>query len=228
MRSKRRIFARRRPRFAWKILVATLAITTAMAACAPRTANWSPAQAPKTNNVNWVSHSHNVRPSSAVKGLSTVERERLDRFAAEVSLGYGDQVVIVTPKRHQAGTAAALGRYFRARRLDPKIRLVNGDRRSGNDTVTVTIGRYVVTPPKCPDWTKPAGSDPNNRVGSNFGCASTTNLGLMLADPGDLVRGRPKGPGDGVAASRLVRKYRSGKATKPATVRAGGGVGGRR
>ncbi len=80
MRSNKRIFARRRTRFAWKIFVATLAITTTMAACAPRTTYWSPAQTPKTNKVDWVSHSHTVRPARAVVGLSTVERERLDRF----------------------------------------------------------------------------------------------------------------------------------------------------
>jgi type IV pilus biogenesis protein CpaD/CtpE len=45
----------------------------------------------------------------------------------------------------------------------------------------------------------------------------------MVADPGDLVRGRPKGPGDGTAASRLVRKYRDGKVVNPANVSSGGG-----
>ncbi len=220
MSTRRRIFTRRRSRFAWRLFIATLAMTTALAACTTRTAHWSPAQAPKVNKVNWVSHSHSVRPSASAKGLSSVERERLDRFAAEVSLGYGDQVIIMTAKRHRATTAAALARYFRARRLDPKVEIVDGAKRAKGlpDTVSVTIGRYVVTAPKCPDWTKPAGTDPNNRISSNFGCASVSNLGLMLADPGDLVRGRPKGPGDGVAASRLVRKYRQGKVTEPATV----------
>lgn len=226
MRSSRRIFTRRRTRLLWKIFVATLAMTTTMAACTPRTTHWSPAQAPKTNKVNWISLSHAVRPARAGNGLTTVERERLDRFAAEVALGYGDQVVIETPRRHRAKTAATLARYFRARRLDPTIRVVDGKGRRGGDTLTVTVGRYVVTPPKCPDWTKPAGPDPNNRVSSNFGCASITNLGLMLADPGDLVRGRPKGPGDGVAAARLVRKYRDGKVAEPATISSS--VGGRR
>ncbi len=214
MRSKKRIFARRRTRLIWKILVVTLAMTTTMAACSSRTDNWSPAQSPKVNKVNWVSFSHNVRPAKLGNGLSTAERDRLDQFTEEVSLGYGDQVVIKTPRRHRAKTAAALARYFRARRLDPKIQVIDGNRRRGDDTMTVIVGRYVVTAPKCPDWTKPAGPDPSNRVSSNFGCASISNLGLMLADPGDLLRGRPKGPGDGVAASRLVRKYRNGNVTE--------------
>ena len=226
MRSRKRIFARRRTRVIWKILVVALAMTTTMAACSSRTDNWSPAQSPKVNKVNWVSYSHTVRPAKAGNGLSTAERDRLERFTAEVSLGHGDQVVIETPKRHRAKTAAALAQYFRARRLDPRIQLVDGNRRRGNDTLTVTVGRYVVTPPKCPDWTKPAGVDHSNRVSSNFGCANISNLGLMLADPGDLVRGRPKGPGDGVAAARLVRQYREGKTADPSKVSSAAIAGG--
>ena len=225
MKSKKRIFAQRRTRFIWKILVVTVAMTTTMAACSSRTDNWSPAQSPKVNKVNWVSYSHDVRPTNAGNGLSTAERDRLDQFTADVSLGYGDQVVIKSSSKYRATTAAALTRYFRARRLDPTVQLVDGTRRRGDGTMTVIVGRFVVTPPKCPDWTKPAGPDPSNRVGSNFGCASTSNLGLMLADPGDLVRGRPKGPGDGVAASRLVRKYRDGKVAEPATISSQSGSG---
>jgi type IV pilus biogenesis protein CpaD/CtpE len=37
----------------------------------------------------------------------------------------------------------------------------------------------------------------------------------MLADPGDLLRGRSLGPADGEAMSRGIRDYRAGKAKKP-------------
>ncbi len=227
MSSTKRIFARRRTRLGWKILVALLAMTTTMAACAPRTAQWSPAHVPKKNQVDWIVNVHMVKPSRAGAGLSTDERKRLDQFANEIALGYGDQVVIEAPTRHLTTTGATLARYFEARRLSPDVRVLDRPPRSGGDVVTVIVGRYVVTPPKCPDWTKPAGADPANRSSSNFGCANTSNLGLMLADPGDLVRGREKGPSDGVAASRLLRRYRSGKVAGPKTVSSGAGQGGK-
>ena len=75
----------------------------------------------------------------------------------------------------------------------------------------VTVGRYVVTPPNCPDWTKPATGDPGNNVSSNFGCATTANLGLMIADPGALVRGYAAGPGDGEMLAKGVQNYREDK-----------------
>ena len=176
MRSNKRIFARRRGRVIWKILVVTVAVTTTMAACTSRTENWSPAQSPKVNKVNWISFSHEVRPGRAGNGLSKTERRRLDQFSADISLGYGDQVVVKTPRRHVTRAGAALVSYFRARRLDPTIRVIDRNQGQDGNTVRIIVGRYVVIPPKCPDWTKQSGPDPSNRASSNFSCATTSNL----------------------------------------------------
>ena len=37
----------------------------------------------------------------------------------------------------------------------------------------------------------------------------------MLADPGDLLRGRTLGPADGEALSGSIRRYRAGKIIPP-------------
>ncbi len=37
----------------------------------------------------------------------------------------------------------------------------------------------------------------------------------MLAEPGDLLRGRTLGPADGQALSRGIRAYRAGKVLPP-------------
>ena len=90
------------------------------------------------------------------------------------------------------------------------------------------LGRFIVVPPDCPDWSKPADSDPANRSSSNLGCATAVNLGLMVADPEDLVRGHRPGPSDGAYGARLYRDYRDGKQTAmpPITSLAiGSGVG---
>ena len=77
--------------------------------------------------------------------------------------------------------------------------------------VRVVVERYVVTPPTCPDWSKPVGEDSQNSPGANFGCANTANLGMMVANPGDLLRGRNPGPADGTAVSAGIKRYRDGK-----------------
>ena len=90
-------------------------------------------------------------------------------------------------------------------------------------SVRMVVGRYVVTPPSCPNWTKPSGSDWTNATPSNHGCATTINLGLMLADPGDLVRARPITPSDGQAGASKVDKYRKGQTEKAKLTSTAGG-----
>ena len=62
-------------------------------------------------------------------------------------------------------------------------------------------------------------------MASNFGCATETNLGLMVVDPGTLVRGQPMGPADGEAQAKSIKDYREGNAVAPASVSISGGAG---
>jgi pilus assembly protein CpaD len=81
----------------------------------------------------------------------------------------------------------------------------------GDDTVVVVAKRVAVLPPACPDQGPIGGYDPDNQPMKNLGCATATNLYLMVADPRDLVSGRMIGPGDGDAAVRSIENYRTGK-----------------
>ncbi|QLH39882.1 MAG: hypothetical protein HWD60_14350 [Defluviicoccus sp.] len=56
--------------------------------------------------------------------------------------------------------------------------------------VTVLVQRTTVTLPNCPDWTGDPASNLDNRPLRNWSCSTAVNLGLMLADPNDLVHGR--------------------------------------
>jgi type IV pilus biogenesis protein CpaD/CtpE len=66
--------------------------------------------------------------------------------------------------------------------------------------------------PDCPNWTaSPTHSFSNGRP-SNMGCAYVTNLGLMLEDPRDLVRGASGGkvtPNPDRSAD-AIQNYRTG------------------
>src|SRR5258708_6183389 len=54
----------------------------------------------------------------------------------------------------------------------------------------VSVGRYALTLPTCPNWSQSLSADFTNAFTSNYGCANTTNLGLMVSSPGGLVSGR--------------------------------------
>jgi pilus assembly protein CpaD len=73
------------------------------------------------------------------------------------------------------------------------------------------VERYVVTPPDCPNWTKSQNEDHENAQTSNFGCANLSNLGLMVADPRDLVIARQLGPASAAHASMAIQRYRNGQ-----------------
>jgi pilus assembly protein CpaD len=79
------------------------------------------------------------------------------------------------------------------------------------NTLLVVVERYVVTPPDCPNWTKSQSGDHDNATSSNFGCSSITNLGLMVADPRDLVIARQLGPASAAQAGLAIQRYRAGQ-----------------
>jgi type IV pilus biogenesis protein CpaD/CtpE len=82
---------------------------------------------------------------------------------------------------------------------------------SRNRSVEVIATVYEVQLPACPDWSRNLGFDPLNLPLSNLGCANAANLGLMIADPKDLVRGRSIGEADGAREAEAIVRYRADK-----------------
>ncbi len=213
MGHKKRMFGRRRAR---RWLFAVSAALIALGACAPDTAEWTLAESPKKNRVDWVAFHHTVPFKGRNAVLEGAAREQLARFVQR--LGSGDGVRIMVAAQSDAGDALIAGRreaevtaYLRELGMRPRLAPAKPGR-SKTPGVVVTIGRYVVTTPRCPDWSKPSHKDFDNRVSSNFGCATETNLGLMVADPGTLLHGRTMGPADGEAQAKYIEAYRKGEA----------------
>jgi pilus assembly protein CpaD len=77
--------------------------------------------------------------------------------------------------------------------------------------VAVRVAGYEVRLPACPDWSRRPEGDGRNLPLSNLGCANAVNLGLMVADPADLARGRALSPADGVREAEAVLRYRTDK-----------------
>jgi pilus assembly protein CpaD len=84
--------------------------------------------------------------------------------------------------------------------------------------LVVSLDRYVAVPPAaCPDWSDAMGSADSRQIASNWGCATATNLGLMVADPYDLFVGRQTSPASGEHASNAAARYRTDKVYPPVT-----------
>jgi len=89
-------------------------------------------------------------------------------------------------------------------------RLTDGDA----DRVRVTVDRYLISLPGCPDWTKSAMGTYDNQVHSNWGCATAMNLGAMIAEPYDLISGRSDTHTDGAYALQSIQRYQTGSTKK--------------
>lgn len=90
-----------------------------------------------------------------------------------------------------------------------------------SDSVKNTVGPHgeLISPPDCPNWKASPYNTQDNAKQGNFGCATTTNLGLMLEDPRDLVRGSSGGhiSPDPTRSADVIKNYRSGLANPSST-----------
>lgn len=66
----------------------------------------------------------------------------------------------------------------------------------------------------CPDWRRANLIDLSHLNSSNFGCATRQALAIHVADPRDLIVGRPLEPASGDHAYGAMERYRT-DAVKP-------------
>ncbi len=172
-----------------------------------------------------VAFSHQVRFAGLREDLDAAEAQRLRAFLARAGSSYGGDdvfVVVIAADSDPSGKRAALAarraaavKAFLAREgVAASVVQIAPEAGRRDDLVAVSVRRYLAVLPACPDWSGVPGVNFNNQPASNWSCATAVNFGMMLANPGDLVRGRDPGYADGERAARSVRAYREGK-TKP-------------
>jgi pilus biogenesis lipoprotein CpaD len=78
--------------------------------------------------------------------------------------------------------------------------------------VDLKLTYAVVVSPDCPDWRLSPVTTHSNTTQGNFACATEFNLGRMVSDPHDLVRGSDDDiPIDTVTATKAIQDYHEGK-----------------
>ena len=168
-----------------------------------------------------VQYAHTVRFAPGDERLVIVELERLELFLARIDARRGDLVFVAIPEATNARTLRlderrhqSVAAYLSLSRIE--TRLAEGEfalEAPAEDTVAVVVSRYAVALPGCPDWSEHPGRTFNNTVSRNLGCASATNLGLMVANPADLEAGRRPGPMDGTFGVLAIQRYQKGETT---------------
>jgi pilus biogenesis lipoprotein CpaD len=216
------------------------ALGLALSACAspaPGTnpyLGWMEASSPKNLEVERAQYRHTIHFATDSAELTAMEQERLLTFLQTVALTAQDRVLIeghaderatdlynvelasqritsVSDFMREHGVA---GVPLRAAAFGERAPVAPGSNPAAwqqNRRVELVLERHLVRLPPCPDWSRESGLDYANLPGSNFGCATQTNLGLMIENPADLARGRELAPADGIHAAEGIVRYRAGE-----------------
>jgi type IV pilus biogenesis protein CpaD/CtpE len=195
----------------------SLAITIALpllAACTTA-AQYSESEALNKLSIDRTASSFDVRFAPGSDRLLPADAARLRRLAAAGAIAPEDRINIATSGEASLGDArsAAVSSELLRYGIVVTGRLAAA---APPDRAVVAVSRTLVRLPDCPNWSKPSGTtDFTNSVASNFGCATVTNLGRMVAHPTDLARGEPLGLAQGGPAIAAVGRYQADKVPLP-------------
>jgi pilus assembly protein CpaD len=96
------------------------------------------------------------------------------------------------------------------RPYDIVIRSAASRGRSNLQVVDVSVEQYRVQPPECGRWST---DEHFENTSGDFGCSTVRALGLMVADPHDLVAGKNAGHTSGPPQVGAIERYHTDKQT---------------
>jgi pilus assembly protein CpaD len=188
-----------------------LALLLGLTSCA---AEYTKSEAPTQLRVDGAESRVELAFAGGSARLAPGEAGRLDRLVLAGNIRPADRVLIAVsgpPSLAERRAAAISGELLRYGIVAQTLAL---DTVPANRAI-VSVGRYAVTLPTCPNWSESLQWEFTNAYTSNYGCANATNLGLMVASPADLVSGRPFTGIDGMPAVSAVERYMTDKITPP-------------
>ncbi|MCW5731764.1 MAG: hypothetical protein KIT20_13480 [Alphaproteobacteria bacterium] len=214
-------------------LLLSLGIALALPALAGCSVGRLEAETPRETRVDLVAFRHPLRFQPGASHLALQEERALADFLKRIGAGYGDQAVLVAPQAAAGNEFLLEGREETLERALGRFGLrlagtgFSDTPEPGAERFELLVHRHVATPPSCPGYNRSLFDEAAARSLNVLGCANAANLGMMVANPGDLVHGRNPGPADGTFAARQIDRYRRGETSRlpasPGTTSEGSG-----
>lgn len=182
-----------------------------LAACVTE---YSKSEAPAALQVDGAESRVEIAFAGRSDRLAASETRRLDGLVLAGNIRPADRVAIAAagpPWLAERRAAAISSELLRYGIVASTVALDTGPA----NRAIVSVGRYTVTLPACPNWSQSLAAEFTNALSSNYGCANATNLGLMVASPADLVSGRTLAPADGQPAVTAVERYMNDRVKPP-------------
>lgn len=198
----------------------------ALAACSPKQGEfgddffphgkWEQIPTSRDNMVEVITLRHSVAFAEGQTALSASAQGELANFIRANGIRNPDEIVVQTPGRQ--GDRLIMGRLDAVKSEFARHGLVAAESVVPQSAasaavpgqVAVHVTRAVVIAPDC------STPQPKRtlRPEQPWGCSVNAALGMMVANPLDLVEGRDLGPGDGEQASAALRRYRADEVKK--------------
>lgn len=195
------------------------------AGCASNMANYNGAEQQTRNEVEMVRIPYSIHFESGTTAMSNEEVGKLNYFLRTASISYGDEFSMDFPLDRNGDVSdldqerlAYVSNMLKDSGLNMSGKVTPYGMEPTSDTGRLLISRYVVTPPECGDWSQRSNPNYENAPLTNLGCASQANLGLMVANPRDLIIGAKGAAPNAERTAAAVQRYQEGTTTvTPAT-----------
>jgi len=201
-----------------------------LAGCTPEVAQWTPAESPKENKVERAVFEHDVHYPAHGSGLGKLEKRKLTQFLKDkASNPYSVTVVIEEYGGHSEQRVKELEKVILMHGvpydlIEVEVNAAESEfvcdvipdrnkhkKHHSHSGVTITVERFLVIPPSCANFSEQIGDANQTHAGSNFGCSTEANFGMMVANPRDIIRGRTTGNYDGTVMAAGVERYHKDK-----------------
>ena len=210
--------------FSGKIAV-SLACLLFTTGCASHMAQHNGVEQQTRNEVEMVKIPFNLQFGQGQTELSGREIARLNNFISTAHIGYGDELSMDFPLDRNGELSEidkARFEYLNNLLKNSGLHLSNSITPYGMEPPAnsgrLLVSKYVVTTPECGDWSQRPYPNHQNAPISNFGCANQANLGLMVANPKDLIIGATGAPTNSERSALAVERYQNKNVTvAPAT-----------
>jgi type IV pilus biogenesis protein CpaD/CtpE len=202
-----------------------------LAGCAPQVTEWTPAESPKENKVNRVVFTHSLHYPAHAERMEAEEKRKFNQFLRNHAPSPSAVSVIIQEYGgHSEKRIKDVERELLKYGISHDLITVDYDeleaphsysypgnkkhqkhKESSGSGVEVIVERYIVIPPSCANFSSPIGNAEQAYNSSNFGCSTEANLGMMVANPRDLIRGRDRSAYDGKVIAAGVNRYENDK-----------------
>lgn len=195
-------------RNSWTVLLAPVLVSLVLAACQ------EPKRLPDYRDayplaVSKETVSLSVTAPSGKRGLTSQDALDFDYFVRDYHNRGRRALIINAPagKRGRSGAEKMRDLLMNAGIPEREISLIGTG--SGN-AIILSFNAYKVDVPECGNFTTKTTPNWTNRRHANYGCATRRNLGLMVRDPGDLIKAQPMTDAGAGRAAGVVSGLGSG------------------